>query len=205
MTSQGAPPTSFNDDLTTTATAENDATLPDPNRSEPHQPPPSSSQGTTTPNYSIPVILETAADFPICDDRSDIDPDHDGDITSNACSSSSSDALRMPVSPPSVQKTRSEPQAPKKSGSSFVPSPPPHAHAQPHPHIKQPKKRHSEETLPSDEDLPASSCGAVRHPKSSGGPFFALLAPSPSPSASSSGSSCATSSSCTSTASSTPP
>ncbi len=211
----------LNNNLATSATAGNDKDiLPSQTRSESHkQPPPSSPQGMTTLNCSF---LKTA-DFPICDDRSEIEPDDDGTISNN---DDISPAAGVPCTPPGIpiqnrnQQTRREAENSKKVESPFVPSLP--LHAQPHPHVKpshdqkqkkrrRKRKRNPSETagtlpMSSNEDLSVSSgsrgTGAVRHLKSSGGPLFTLLAPSPAPSASSCTSASATSYGYTSTASS---
>jgi len=223
-THQGAPSTSvLNNDLTTSTNNNNNGILPSLTHSGPHQqqqPLPSSSQGVTTANRPMPVVLEAEVDFPICDDRSEIDPDDNAGITSNNHSSSSFGTLCMQVMPPDIpnrkrnQKTRREAEDSTKVESSFAPSSP--QHTQLHPKIEssqeqKQKKRHRRRKhervlpMPSNEELsvPSGSPGAVHHLKSRGGPLFALLSPSPAPSASSSGSSCATSSSRTSTATST--
>jgi len=204
MTHQGAPSTSIlNNDLTTSPTADH-KNFPSLTHSEPsqkQQSPPSLSQGATTAHSYIPP----APDFPICDDRSEFEPDDNG-ISSNDDFSSSSGTRCTPITPLCVpnrkrnQKTRRKAEASKRAGSSFPPSPPPHA--QQHPHVKpsqeqrQRRKRAPsglEGTLPmsSNEDLSLS--GTVRHLKSSSGPLFTLLAPSLASSASTFSSSPATS------------
>ena len=206
--------------------------LPGPSltRSEPHQqqqqPPPSSSQGTTTVNRSIPVVLKSA-DFPICDDRSEIDPDDrtisgDNNFSSSSCRHPAHSAHRL-----RLQVYRIVIGTGRRGGELKT-------QIKQSPHLRRlrldmlnhtfPLSRRKSKSkingvgnvnmplqsrkghcpcLESNEDLSVSSGSrAVRH-CGVNGPLFTLLAPAPAPLASSSGSSCATSSSFTSTATTT--